>query len=181
MELTDPLDGVEYDERHVARLNEELKGVELVEGSDRWCVFKVDFDAEHRKPVCFYFDAKLGDKGTIDDCEYSAVDEVQEWIANHRRRLKAKAAREASGLPKRDRACAEEGLDYTAMMNSGDGVPQRGSSTRLLSFWVRVDRVFHTDDDEKPFEQPMDQPDQPSRKKKARRKGATLCGNQPVS
>ena len=35
--------------------------------------------------MCFYFDAKLGDKGTVDDCEYSAVDEVQQWIANHRR------------------------------------------------------------------------------------------------
>ena len=39
------------------------------------------------------FDAKLGDEGTVDDCEYSGVDEVQQWIATHRRRLKAEAAR----------------------------------------------------------------------------------------
>ena len=43
--------------------------------------------------MCFYFDAKLGDEGTVDDCEYSGVDEVQQWIATHRRRLKAEAAR----------------------------------------------------------------------------------------
>ena len=59
----------------------------------RWRVLKVSFDAEHEAPVCFYFDAKLGDEGTVDDCEYSGVDEVQQWIATHRRRLKAEAAR----------------------------------------------------------------------------------------
>ena len=57
---------------------------------------------------------------------------------------------------------------------------------RLLSFWVRVDRVFHTDDDEKPFEQPLEDEEDDDdededlvlvqedelRKKKARLKGA---------
>ena len=65
-----PPDGVEYDERHVARLNAQLKGVEFVDDGERWRVLKVSFDAEHEEPVCFYFDAKLGDKGTVDDCGY---------------------------------------------------------------------------------------------------------------
>ena len=86
-------DGVEYDERQIARLNAQLKGVEFVDDRVRWRVLKVSFDAEHEAPVCFYFDAKLGDEGTVDDCEYSGVDEVQQWIATHRRRLKAEAAR----------------------------------------------------------------------------------------
>ena len=63
-----PPDGVEYDERHIARLNAQLKGVEFVDDGERWRVLKVSFDAEHEEPVCFYFDAKLGDKGTVDDC-----------------------------------------------------------------------------------------------------------------
>ena len=113
-------------------------------------------------------------------------------------------------LMKREPPRKRKTVDYGDMMDSGDGVPQRRSPTRLLSFWGRVDRVFHTDDDEKPFEQPLEdedydndedlafgeddksanQPmdeeedndeDLPSRKKRTRREGATLCGNQPVS
>ena len=71
-------DGVEYDERQIERLNAQLKGMEFVDDRVRWRVLKVSFDAEHEAPVCFYFDAKLGDEGTVDDCEYSGVDEVQQ-------------------------------------------------------------------------------------------------------
>ena len=49
---------------------------------------------------------------------HSAVGEVQEWIANHRRRLKAKAAREASGLsgapPKKRRVISDDDVDGTS-------------------------------------------------------------------
>ena len=127
-----PPDGVEYDERHIARLNAQLKGVEFVDDGERWRVLKVSFDAEHEEPVCFYFDAKLGDKGTVDDCEYSAVDEVQQWIANHRRRLKAKAAREASGLsgapPKKRRVISDDDFASFASSLDTEEAPRRKPS-----------------------------------------------------
>ena len=111
--IRDRENGVEYDERLIARLNTQLKGVEFVDDCERWRVLKVSFDAEHDEPVCFYHDAKFGDKGTIDDCEYSAVDEVQGWIEEHRRRLKAKAARQAAELseavlPKKRRVISDD-------------------------------------------------------------------------
>ena len=58
-------DGVEYDERQIERLNAQLKGVEFVDDRVRWRVLKVSFDAEREAPVCFYFDAGLGDEGTL--------------------------------------------------------------------------------------------------------------------
>ena len=129
-----PPDGVEYDERHIARLNAQLKGVEFVDDGERWRVLKVSFDAEHEEPVCFYFDAKLGDKGTVDDCEYSAVDEVQQWIANHRRRLKAKAAREASGLsgapPKKRRVISDDDFASFASSLDTEEAPRRNPRRR---------------------------------------------------
>ena len=131
-----PEDGVEYDERHIARLNIQLKGVEFVDDGERWRVLKVSFDAEHAEPVCFYFDAALGDKGTSDDCEYSAVDEVQGWIDKHKRRLKAKQARQASGLtdgpPKKRRVIEKD--DFSSFANEiADDEPEK---PRRESAWA---------------------------------------------
>ena len=81
---------VEYDAIEVARMNARLKGVEFEDEGEFWKVLKVSFDAEHEEMVCFYHDAALGDAGTIDNCEYSSVDEVVEWIAAHKRREKRK-------------------------------------------------------------------------------------------
>ena len=67
-------------------MNSRLKGVEFADDTgDMWTVFLVRFDAEHEKMVCFYYDAALGDDVTVEDCEYSGVDEVLKWISAHQK------------------------------------------------------------------------------------------------
>ena len=79
-------ESVEYDERKVARMNSRLKGVEFADDTgDMWKVLMVDFDAEHEDMVCFYYDVALGDDVTVEDCEYSGVDEVRKWISAHQK------------------------------------------------------------------------------------------------
>ena len=146
MEAKEHPEGIEYDEHHVARLNEELKGVEFVDNGDRWRVFKVDFDAEHKEPVCFYFDAKLGDKGTVDDCEYSAVDEVQEWIANHRRRLKAEEAQNMDGPPPRKKSRAERKADPDKTKN--DELQKAAKDTKKAHEFLAKMQANHKKDPE---------------------------------
>ena len=119
------LEPVEFDEAHIDDLNEQLKGVEFVDDGERWRVLKVSFDAEHEEPVCFYFDAKLGDKGTVEDCEYSGVQEVVGWIKRHQQR-EARAAessdRDDAPPHKRARTASDDGEDASAGAVRDDGV-----------------------------------------------------------
>lgn len=74
-------------------------GVEFEDDGEKWRVLKVVFDAEHEDMVCFYYDASI-DAATagIDDCEYSSVEEVTDWVRADKRRKRAAAARARQGL-----------------------------------------------------------------------------------
>ena len=121
----DEIEPVEFDEAYIDDLNEQLKGVEFVDDGERWRVLKVSFDAEHEEPVCFYFDAKLGDKGTVEDCEYSDVQEVVGWIKRHQQR-EARAAessdRDDAPPHKRARTASDDCEDASAGAVRDDGV-----------------------------------------------------------
>ena len=56
-----------------------LLGAEFEEDGKTWRVLEVGFDAEYEQAVAYYHLARQKN-ATIDDCEYSAVEEVEDWI-----------------------------------------------------------------------------------------------------
>ena len=82
-----------------------LRGTYFVdEYGEEWCVLLVEWDDEYDCNHAFYYDAELGDPAapgqnnrygkrwpTIEDCEYSTVEQVNEWIeAGHKPKKRAR-------------------------------------------------------------------------------------------
>ena len=94
---TEDVEQVEYDEREIEGLNATMAGIEFIDEGVKWRVHNIEFDAEHEEPVCFYYDVRINRVATKQDCQYSTIGEVKDWIAAYERRLARRAARAASG------------------------------------------------------------------------------------
>ena len=87
-----------------------LRGTYFVdEYGEEWCVLLVEWDDEYERNYAYYYDAELGDPPgghinwrrypradgsrwpTIEDCENSTVEQVDEWIeARHKPKKRAR-------------------------------------------------------------------------------------------